>query len=127
MADAPRPFHLEHAELGIVEVAEDVGALEALYVRSSVAVAADDGRPQLPSVVVDRPHRMPRHRPLVDQPALVPVPPVVLAAPRAAGLEVDLLARGLPDVTDPQVVGLPVEGPPPGVPQAEGPDLRAGS
>ena len=51
-------------------------------------------------------------------------PPAVVRPPRRAGrLEVDLLPRALPDVSDPEVARDAVEGEAPGVPEALRPDL----
>jgi hypothetical protein len=56
--------------------------------------------------------------------SLVTAPAEVLAALSRGG-QVDLLARVLPDVADPEVAGLAVEGEPPGVAQPVRPDLVA--
>src|SRR6185295_12054856 len=54
------------------------------------------------------------------------VPAVVLAAPAGGEADVDLLPLALADVGDHEVAGPAVEGEPPRVAQAVGPDLAAG-
>src|SRR5439155_27287982 len=58
--------------------------------------------------------------------ALPQSPAVVLSARRPGTLEVDFLPGVLPDISDPQIAGCPIEGEPPRVPKAVGPDLRTG-
>src|SRR5512140_3864504 len=59
----------------------------------------------------------------VAQVTLLDVPAVIVAPGVGCGLEVDLLLRVLPDVTNEQITAGTVERPAPGVAQAIGPDL----
>ena len=61
---------------------------------------------------------------VVDE-ALAAIPAVIQTARAAGRLEIDLFARQLADVADPQIPRLTVEGDAPGVAQAETPDLVA--
>ena len=75
------------------------------------------------SVLEDRRHVPRRLVAVVGQRALHPGPAVVLAAPEPAGAQSISSQQVWPDVADPQVAGLRVEGEPPGVAQPVRPDL----
>src|SRR5690606_26266389 len=105
-------------------VAVDVAPLQRGRVRSPVDEAARDRLPLRPAVFPDGQRqalgRTARRR-LVAVPPFHDVPPVVAAA----GDDVDLFVRALPDVGHPEPARRRVEAEAPGVAQAVGEDLLA--
>src|SRR5262249_14264938 len=119
----------ERPDIGEV-VGEEIRPRQARDPRPAVDVAADDRAPVGVGVLVERVGDAGRDR-VADarrRPrAFLGPPAVVLAAFAGGRLEVQLLDLVLADVGDVEVAGLVVEGVPPRVAQAEGPDLGSGA